>query len=168
MHCGEQWSKKLSEEETEAVREYTKNAYKNINAALRGIDKKLYPENAEYAKTLHRILKQTELPKDCVVYRGCSSKVLGANRFLPDSMLVGKTFIEEGFLSTSLSKEDAFEGDVLLEIEAPKGSQGIYVGYTGALGHNEREVLFDVGQVMTILDVYRDEKGRRILRVAML
>ena len=165
--CGEQWSKNLSEKELSAVRDYTGTAYIGINAALRGIEKEMHPANAECANTLHRVLKQTSLPEDCIVYRGTSSKALGVARVLPDSMLVGRTFTDRGFMSTSLYEKDAFGGEILLEIEAKKGSHGIYVGYSSSAGHYESEVLFDAGQTMKIIDVRRDESGRRILRVEM-
>ena len=140
----------------------------NINAVLRGIEKDMHPDNMESAKILHRKLKQAKLPQDCVVYRGTSDKALGMARLLPDKMLEGKIFMDEGFMSTSLSREEAFAGDVLLEIEAPKGSPGVYVGYCSSVGHCESEVLFDAGQTMRIKSVQRDKRGRRVIRVVII
>lgn len=168
MQNGEQWAKNLTPEEKEAFRQYTGTAYSNINRVLRGTEKEMSPRNREYAKTLHRKLKQAQLPQDCIVYRGTSDKALGMVRHLPDKMLEGRIFMDEGFMSTSLSREEAFAGDVLLEIEAPKGSKGMYVGYCSSVGHCESEVLFDAGQTMRIKSVQRDKHGRRIIRVVII
>lgn len=87
---------------------------------------------------------------------------------LPDSMLVGKTFTDYGFMSTSLDRNSAFGGDMLLEIDAPKGSHGAYVGDISSAGHYESEVLFDARQQMRITGVRRDENGRRIVSVRIM
>ncbi|MBR5265967.1 MAG: hypothetical protein IKV63_05085 [Clostridia bacterium] len=173
---GKEWSGSLSQTERNSVYEYTtekecnskgEKVYENINNVLRGITREVAPGNLEHARNIHKALERASIPEDCVVYRGASDKALGACRFLPDSMLVGRTISEDGFMSTSLDRTSAFSGDILLEIEVPKGAAGAYVGNVSAAGHYESEVLFDKDQVMIIKSVVRDEHNRRIIRVQM-
>lgn len=167
-NTGAAWAASLNADYEAAVRAYTGSAYQNINATLRGLEGAFIGANGEIAQSLHQTLQSAELPCACTVYRGTSGKALGNLRFLPDSMLVGKTIMEDAFMSTSLSENDAFGGDILLVIEAPAGSHGAYVGNISALGHSESEVLFDAGQIMTITGAHKDGSGRRIVNVRIL
>lgn len=71
-------------------------------------------------------------------------------------------------MSTSLESSSAFGGDVLLEIHAPAGSHGLYVGYVSSAGHYEEEVLFDMNQSMRIDSVTHDNFGRKLLKVTII
>lgn len=152
----------------DAFHKYTGTAYANINATLRGIEKSFDFGNKENAQNLHSVLKSASLPCESTVYRGVSSKALGTLRRLPDDKLQGKVFFDKGFLSTSLDASSAFDGDLILEIHAPIGAHGLYVGYVSSAGHYEEEVLFDVNQNMRIDSVSRDELGRRLLKVTII
>ena len=166
--CGKEWAESLSTEHKAAIHSYTGTAYSNINATMRGLEKQFDPGNHECAINIHQALSGASIPADCTVYRGVSSKALGMQRMLPDNMLVGKTFTDHGFMSTSLERNSAFGGDMLLEVDVPKGSHGAYVGDISAAGHYESEVLFDAGQQMRITGVRRDENGRRIVSVRIM
>lgn len=135
---------------------------------MRGIDKKFNEGNRERAIALHGALKNASIPADCTVYRGTSEKALGMLRFLPDSMLTGRVISDAGFMSTSLDRSGSFGGNALLEIEAPKGSHGAYIGHISSAGPSEQEVLFDAGQKMRIIEAKRDANGRRIIKVRIL
>lgn len=126
--CGREWTESLSKENKAAIYSYTGTAYSNINARLRGLGKSFDPGNQECAIRIHQALSGASIPADCTVYRGVSSKALGMLRMLPDNMLVGKTFTDHGFMSTSLERNSAFGGDMLLEVDVPKGAHGAYVG----------------------------------------
>lgn len=165
---GKEWTSKLSAEAVEALHAYTETAYTNINATLRGLVSSFSPGNLDRARVLHDILGQASLPVDCVVYRGVSSKALGALRFLPDQLLINKVFQDKGFMSTSINLYDTFGGDMVLEISARKSSHGVYIGYVSAAGHYESEVLFDAGQTMRITGVRRDSYGHRIVSVEIM
>lgn len=165
---GKEWTESLSKESKAAIHSYTGTAYSNINAVLRGIEKQFDLGNRECAINIHQALSGASLPADCTVYRGVSSKALGMLRMLPDSVLVGKTFTDHGFMSTSLDRNSAFGGDMLLEVDVPKGAHGAYVGDISSAGHYESEVLFDAGQQMRITGVRRDENGRRIVSVRIM
>lgn len=168
MSYGEKYSSNLTLDEKNAIHSYTGIAYANINATLRGIESKFDIGNYECAKTLHSILQKTKLPCDCVVYRGVSSKALGKLRLLPDNLLMGKVFFDKGFMSTTLDASSVFNGDLILEINAPAGANAMYVGYVSSAGHYEAEVLFDINQNMRIDKVRRDEIGTKVITVTII
>lgn len=166
---GEKWSASLSAKQKEAVRSYTGSSYSDINATLRGLtDGFISEDNKNYAIQIHRALEECKIPCECIVYRGMKSVALGSLQNLSDQELVGKVYTDNGFLSTSLSSEDSFGGNIQLEIEVPKGAKGAYVGYISQQGHAESEVLFDRGQYMRILSVERDRYGNRRIRARIM
>ena len=165
---GQQWSTGLSQAEYQAVRDYTGSHHLNINNVLRGIESDFAAGNESRAVLIHNALENSNIPCDCTVYRGASSRALGAYSNLSDSELIGLTIMDEGFMSTSLNRNDAFGGDVQLEISVPAGTHGAYVGYLSNCGHYESEVLFDAGQRMQITDVRRDMFGNRTICARIL
>ncbi len=64
--------------------------------------------------------------------------------------LVGKTYKQEGYTSTSTSKEGALDGDLFITIEAPEGSKALNISSKSKLG-GESEVLFHAGQDYEII-----------------
>lgn len=166
---GEQWSAGLNSEQRDAIRAYTGSSYSDINATLRGLTEGfISADNKNCAIRIHSALDRCEIPCDCIVYRGMNASALGYLEELADQELVGQVYTDNGFMSTSLSSQDAFGGTVQLEIEVPKGAKGAYVGYISQQGHAESEVLFDVGQYLRILDVKRDQFGNRRIRARMM
>lgn len=79
-------------------------------------------------------------PKDFAVYAGRPEFV--------DS-LVGYTFRDDGFTSTSVSNSGGFMGPVQLEILAPKGTQGTYMAHDSKFP-GEREFLLQRGTQFAI------------------
>ena len=165
---GESVANGMTPEQVSSFKKYTGVSYANINAVLRGIVGEFDPGNLENAINLHSVLEKSELPCDCTVYRGVSAKALGEMANWPDDKLVGKVFWDAGFMSTSLDRNSAFDGDLLLEIHAPKGAHGTYVGHVSTAKHYEKEVLFDIDSNMVIDSVRRDEMGRRVITVRMI
>lgn len=166
---GEKWSASLSEEQRRAIKSYTGSSYSDINATLRGLTKEFTSEaNKNCAIQIHRVLCECEVPCECVVYRGMKSSALGSLEHLTDQELEGVIYTDNGFMSTSLSSEDSFGGNVQLEIEVPRGVKGVYVGYISQHGHTESEVLLDKGQYMRILSVKRDQYGYRRIRARIM
>lgn len=166
---GEQWSAGLDSEQKGAVRAYTGSSYSDINATLRGLTEGfISADNKKCAMRIHSALDGCEIPCDCIVYRGMNASALGHLRGLADQELVGQVYTDNGFMSTSLSSQDAFGGTVQLEIEVPKGAKGAYVGYISQHGHAESEVLFDMGQYLQILDARRDQFGNRKIRARVM
>ena len=168
MSVGKKWTSALSVKEADAIKDYTGMAYVNINSVLRGIDSSFSNGNYERAVLIHKSLSRCRIPQPCIVYRGASTAALGKMRNLSDEQLIGKIISDDGFMSTSLNCGDAFGGDIKLEISVPAGAHGAYVGYLSQCGHNESEVLFDMGQMMRITKIRRDMFGNRIICANLL
>lgn len=167
MSAGEVWANGLSDSERSALRDYTGNAYLNINSSLRG-QTEFNSGNAERACMIHNALSNASIPQNCIVYRGTSPAALGSYQNLSDEELVGCQIAEAGFMSTSLNQGNQFMGAVQLEISVPAGAHGAYVGHLSQYGHNESEVLFDAGQILEITGVRRDFFGNRTICARMI
>lgn len=166
VQAGSQWVSGLSSAQREAFSAYTGMAYLNINGSLRGYAS-FSPENRQRAIEMHNALSCTQIPCSCTVYRGASNASLGAYQGMSDSDLVGRTISDAGFMSTSLDPDEAFNGDVQLEISVPAGAHGAYVDSISSVS-GEREVLFDAGQNLRITSVTRDDRGRRVIHADMI
>lgn len=91
----------LSKDEKAAVTIYTGDDYKNINDSLRGKDTATL-QNAQVINTLTNALQESELSENMTLYRGTSITALGSELMnLPPEELVGESFTERGFTSTS-------------------------------------------------------------------
>ena len=166
---GKNWSSELSIDEVNAITDYTgNNYYKNINGVLRGSQSKYDSGNKERAINIHSALSKSQIPCDCIVYRGAPLASLGEYKNFSNEELVGHTIVEPGFMSTSIEKGNEFGGEIKLEIEVPKGTNGAYVGYLSQAGHYETEVLFDAGQIMEITGARNDMFGNRIISVKIV
>lgn len=168
INTGKEWTNCLCVEERNSIFDYSGTAYKNINAVLRGRESDFTGNNHEIACYIHNILQRSSIPCDCVVYRGASVEALGEFGNCPDEQLIGMIITDNGFMSTSINSNDAFSGDIRLEISVPMGANGAYIGYISQCGHYESEVLFDCGQRLVITDVRRDCFGNRTICATML
>ena len=166
--AGKEWSDNLSLSERSAVRDYTGTSYVNINAVLRGMESNFDTGNHERASLIHSALRQSSIPQSCTVYRGASLSSLGNYANATDEELIGNIISDDGFMSASLNREDAFGGEIRYEISVPEGANGAYVGYLSHAQHYESEVLFDCGQMLQITDVRRDMFGNRTIVARML
>lgn len=128
------------------MRDYTQGGYVDINSDL------AIGRNNGYVDGLNGAINKFNLDEDIVVYRGTKAKYY-------DGLEVGDTFNGKVFYSTSLTKDQAVafvndinqyddNGDkgILLDIRAPKGSKGIYIGENtdykdGNYTINEKEML---------------------------
>lgn len=154
----------LTAEQIQTVTEYTTNDYSQINANLRGVDRYGYPsppKESEYIRAGRIQQAMRPIPRHVRLYRGAGSNALG---FDPNDYnnpvtlervqaLVGKTFQDPGFTSTSVSKEKSFSYDTFrFTIEAPKGTPGIYVE-TISENDTELEMLLAAGTKFKIMSV---------------
>ena len=141
----------LSNEQIEALIKYTGDDYVNINNSLRGMDT-LTLENQAIVEAMKSALENSALPQDMTLYRGTSTEALGSLQNLSVDELVGKTFTEQGFMSTSTSKAiaEGFSGNMKITIEASKGAQALDIS-TVSQYTTEAEVLFNAGQEMLII-----------------
>ncbi len=149
----------LTDAQKKAIQKYTGDDYENINASLRGMDK-LHPDNVETVETMKEALGNSSLPEDMTLYRGTSTAALGSLRNLPPEEMVGKTFTEKGFMSTSKDPAvaEGFYSDMIMTVEAPKGSHALDIAPISEYD-TESEVLFNAGQEMVITSAAEDDNG---------
>ncbi len=146
----------LNDVQLEALKTYTGANYININKSLRGIGK-LTPDNELTVNAMKSALNNARLPENMTLYRGTSKETLGKLQKLPINKLVGKTFVEKGFMSTSIYRgvADSFLGNMEITIKAAKGAKALNISSISQLPH-ESEILFNVGQEMLI--TFAEEK----------
>ena len=142
----------LTQAEIDAIKEYTGDAYININDSLRGLDT-MTDENKIIHDHLSSALDRARLPSDMILYRGASTQGLGALRELSPDELIGKIFTEQAYMSTSTIETvaEGIFGDMLMTIHAPMGAKGLDVSSISAFTH-EAEILFQAGTKMLIID----------------
>lgn len=111
----------------------------------------LTPENQATAEAIKSALDNSALSKDMTLYRGTSTETLGALQDLSVDELVGKTFTEQGFMSTSTNSAvaEGFSGNMQMTIEAAEGAQALNISSISQYA-TEEEVLFNAGQEMLI------------------
>ena len=140
----------LTQEQINAIRRYTGEYYSNINNSLRGFETAT-PENKVAIDIMKEALSNASLPNDMILYRGTTTKALGALEGLPPDELVGRIIYEDAFMSTSTNSRVAlktFSGNMQMTIEAPKGSNALDVAPLSE--YPESEILFNAGQSMLI------------------
>nr|DAK49608.1 MAG TPA: portal [Caudoviricetes sp.] len=153
----------LTAKEVEAFKRYTGDEYSKINKYLRGEmkDDMIYDEYFEdyyglgnITLDIKRALSKYGLDDNLKLYRGISEAELNYLR-------QNNTFKQ--FISTSFDENIA--NDFMNEVEnakaykvvinAPKGTQGLYINGKGAY-EDEREFIINVGQKYKILEVEND------------
>lgn len=170
----------LSEEEMNALHEYSTMEYNSINEYL-------YNPNFKYKKTygylvdvIENCINRKKIPDDMIVYRGVHDPSLIFKRDINDlsieqlnKMFRGKIMENLSFMSTSISKHvaDFFTGPaeyggIILKIRAPKGSNGIFMGDISA-HKEEKEVLFQKNTAAKINKIYHNENGNVQLDVTL-
>ena len=162
--ASEAWDKLLSEDERDAIRDYSGNdCYGNINGALRGLESAFHPGNKERAINIYTALQKASLPLSMTVYRGGDGKILGDLEGLSDNDIIGASFRDWGFISTSMSEGKAFGGGTMLRIILPKGCHAANIehlsvyGKDSLIGENEEEILINGNQYFVITGVsYKD------------
>lgn len=153
----------LTAKEIEAFKRYTGDEYSKINKYLRGEmkDDMIYDEYFEdyyglgnITLDIKRVLSKYGLDDNLKLYRGISEAELNYLR-------QNNTFKQ--FISTSFDENIA--NDFMNEVEnakaykvvinAPKGTQGLYINGKGAY-EDEREFIINVGQKYKILEFEND------------
>ena len=144
-----------------ALSTYTSSYYKQMNGYLRsGGTKNAGPGVKQKVAELQSAMKP--IPHDLILHRGADHLGFGVPSHKDVPSLVGKTYEDRGFLSTSVGGHAAFGGSVQLTIRAPKGTHAAYVGsgmtnsQTGkALSHfgHENEVILAAGTKYKVVSV---------------
>jgi hypothetical protein len=159
--------------------EYSMVDYQAINTFLRmgessyldWYKNKISPELIKSLKShisiMTKAIERSAIPENIILYRTCDrSALLGKSiGILNDEtlqQLIGKTIIDNGFVSTSLKKHtivsELLESrDVLFEIRAPKGTKGQYI--SDLAGYDkEAEILLQKGTKFRILEYTRTKR----------
>lgn len=168
----------LSEDDLNALAKY-KNDYENMNSALRSYE--AYPKEtskdafledfwgglSKDFNSLDAVLRKTQVPEAITTYRGVKNPYL-TFRVEELSELVGQTYKDGAFVSTSLSKVmgERFAGaaGAVIELRVPKGVSGYYYNAMKLLDipldyADEYELLLNHGTEFKVLKVVEPEKG---------
>jgi len=143
-----------------ALTKYTGSYYAQLNNALRG----KAPLTDAILKDADNIQKgMRPIPENVKVYRG----VLPIAGVLPGTLpeyeaLLGKTFEEPAFSSTSIKVGGGFGGGVKLEIEVPKGTPAAWVKNISQHS-GEEELLLAAGTKFKIIEAVPSPYGSGIL-----
>lgn len=159
------WQGAIDEAEEKSVVKYTGSYYEVIN----GMERQTYTysegtiaEAKIHSSNISSAISKFELADNIVTYRGVDLNAFGLkggdNIFSPETIkgmesLVGTTFVDKGFMSTSPVKSSAFDSDVRMIINVPKGKgRGAWVKPISKLKH-ENEFLLQKGSGLKISKV---------------
>lgn len=127
---------KTTELERDALANYTGAHYSAINSRLRK-DEPLGAERTKWVKNLDKTIDKNRVKENIVVHRGM--ELLGNSPLLAQ-LKPGAVFKDKGYGSTTVSKANAFSGNVQLKIRVKAGSKAMSVAkYSSYKG--EQEVL---------------------------
>ena len=170
----------MSKDERGALNFYTTQAYTEMNTYLRDNKEPSNPLVKMATQSLVKALDKTALPKDVYVHRGVGndldkvSKMLGVSKeslmesdlSKLKSNLVGKSFVEKGFMSCGGAEGDAWPG-VKLHVNVPKGAKGMYIAPISAK-ESEHEFLLQRGSEFLINGLKRDKAGNLELFISLI
>ena len=153
----------MTADEKRAIRKYTYNSgdkkpnrfFERLNAMLRGNiaeDKRL----REYADVISGALKRNKLKHDIICYRN-----LDFNPY--EKYSVGDVFIENQFISTSVSSGAALDKEFKMIIFAPKGTRGAYIECISKYP-NQREFLLDKDCKLRVISKQEDSIVLEVIR----
>lgn len=168
----------LTDNETKALDDYGEGLYEAINAVERfdedsdeykKVLRKYGAEEMEKAKEatehLNSAINKFDLDEDIVVHRAVrdASYITGSDNSIEALQdMVGKTYTDKGYVSTSLQYQSKFTGmkddAVHLEITVPKGSNGALID--DYVAKDEYEFLINRNQQFTVV-----EAGERVVQV---
>ena len=142
-------------DEYEALKDYTGSLYEEINSHLRfGNNVSGYVKDT-IAK-LDKAMERDTLDRDVLLLRGSDigifSEEIQEGIWDNPEMLVGTTFHDKGFMSTSISATNGFyKNGLLFHIKAPKGTKGAFVQPLSEFG-SEYEFLLPRGTTLKIVE----------------
>lgn len=150
----------------DAIRAYTgkTNTYVDMNEYLRDIRSNVAPEILTYIDDVQAAMKPSLMP--LVVHRGTDASQFSG--VTVDQTIVGRTFEDRGFLSTSVGDDSNFPGKVQLEIECPTGTPMAFVKSLSHVGDEESEMLLAAGTKFKVISVEDGKYGRKKVRVRVV
>lgn len=144
----------FSDAEKEAIGYYSLSGAVDLNTYLyNGPDKDTMDISLKHKmiSNLDSAFDETETPIPIVVYTGLSS------RYKPQNLVKGVPFVFHGYVSTSLSWKIAFNfaddrsTKLILQIDVPQNSKGIYLGEDLSASYGEYEFLLPRGSMIEVL-----------------
>lgn len=151
-------------EQKAALKKYTGGSYSSWNAAIRQGDISRYR-----ADIVNEQMGMRPSMRPMLLRRGTSFLELNDPSIVSYETLlthVGQTYINRGFMSTSVGGEAAFGGELLIEVEAPIGTPMAHVADFSSF-KNERETTLAAHLVFRILSVKK--KGyQTVMRVRVI
>ncbi|MFI9329286.1 ADP-ribosyltransferase [Kitasatospora sp. NPDC052868] len=136
-------AERLPAEQKDAVAKYTWGSDGEINGALRGTGPAT-PEASRLIPQLDKAVEAQRVPENIVVGRGTDLGHLGFDN--PQEM-VGRSFTEQGYMSTSVGDMPSIYAGKqgVLHLAVPEGTPGLWVEKVGRAGNSERELLLGRG-----------------------
>jgi len=142
----QEWLSQLSNEEKDAIKDYTGDGYSNINNILRqGADPSwsLVKEIQErYVQHLDTALNRSVIPENVTAQRVVGSDMI-------DLFKEGSFFRDKGYISTSINPQHSWQNSIRLFVDLPKGAPGGFVEDLTSVPH-EYEVLLPRNSVMRV------------------
>ncbi len=152
----------LTKEEVESLKLYTADEYDKINKFLRGEIKEdlayakyeqKYYSLSETSARIKNILKNNHLDDDLVLYRGVNKEEFTALKKAKEFKSLKSTTFDEKVMeefSEEAKEKYSLEKEYKVIINAPKGTQGVYINSKGAY-EDEREFLINAGQKYKVI-----------------
>lgn len=164
---GSLWDRKsLNEEQKRSFRMYSSVEYRPINAHLRhGYSD---PGAAKLAEQMNSAMNPPKgvTPKAVKAFREADANHPLYQMIQAGEIGVGASFVDKGFMSTTLDPGYNFTGDtdaIRFEIDVPKGTPGMYVGtdedsYQLSKYGDEDELILKAGTSVTITEIEKSER----------
>ncbi|MFI2432189.1 ADP-ribosyltransferase [Streptomyces sp. NPDC018693] len=140
-----------------ALQKYSDFYYQTINGQLRDTHVPLKPEVQDLVDDMDRVMGARPVPEDIMVVRGT-----GFDHILDepdiDSLLdmEGRTFTDEGFTSTSLGKNAAFDyKPMIMHLRVPQGTPALWIDHI-SVNKGERELLLARGTEYKVTRVFQE------------
>ncbi|MFJ9149884.1 putative T7SS-secreted protein [Streptomyces sp. NPDC102270] len=156
-----EYAEGLPNDVKETVKSYTETGHLRVNGFLRG--EKYYdtPEVHQQIEHLDKALAGNPLPEDVVVDRSTNLEHFFEKMGEHDPLtMVGKTFTDDGYMSTSLGGAVSESRASVLHLRVPAETPGLWVEKVGAYGAGERELLLGRGSEYTITKAFQDANGK--------
>ncbi len=174
------WSKNLTDESRDVIKEYTYTDYQDINYRLRKagvkdenvlLDERLHGDKRKnQIDCLDKIISSFELEDNIIVYRNVESQLF-ADYFDDLNRLVGQRISEKGFTSTVCVESGAsadWEKDCKIKLKVPAGKgRGAYINDYSTYENNEYEFLIARDSTFKVIKVDETEDNL-ILEMEMI
>lgn len=157
-----EWLKTIKGNEKSGVKQYSGNAYIDMNNSLRGIGGDYMEFTREeinkYIDGCTKALEKASLPEDIIVRRASGYNMLEElNINITESnknKLIGGIVEDKGFTSTSPDPSGGFDNYEKIEyiIKVPKGSQAMYIEPI-SMYKGEKELLINRGSKYIVEDI---------------